>query len=84
MYVSYAYSDKISLPLVQKLFSYRLFMGPHQVQNLFCMVPEEHGGIHAQEAGGHHQKVGKPHQILAKEQCTQCALFRPKIASIKG
>ncbi len=64
--VSYAYFDQLSLPLVQKLFSNRRLKGPHLVQNLLRKVPEKPGGVHAQEAGGHHQQGEEPHQVLAR------------------
>ncbi len=46
-------------------------------------VPEEPGGVHAQEAAGHHQEGGEYHQILVREQYIQWALFSDKIVSIK-
>jgi hypothetical protein len=46
-------------------------------------VPEEPGGVHAQEAAGQHHERGESHQVLVREQYTQWALLSDKIASIR-
>jgi hypothetical protein len=46
-------------------------------------VPEEPGGVHAQEAAGHHQEGGEYHQVLVREQYIQWAFFSDKNVSIK-
>jgi hypothetical protein len=47
------------------------------------LMPEEPGGVHAQEAGGHHQLVGESHQVLARGAVHTMAFLRAKIVSIE-
>jgi hypothetical protein len=42
------------------------------------MVPEEPGGVHAQEAAGHHQEGGESSEVLVNGWYTQWAFFRDK------
>ena len=46
-------------------------------------VPEEPGGVDAEEAAGCHQWQWQPHQVLACQAVRQWALFRAKIVSIR-
>jgi hypothetical protein len=46
--------------------------------HILYMVPEEPGGVHAQEAAGHHQKGGESYKVVVRERYIQWALFRDK------
>ena len=46
-------------------------------------VPEEPGGVNAEEAAGRHRWQWQPHQVLACQSEQQWALFRAKIVSIR-
>jgi hypothetical protein len=57
---------KFHYPKFKTFFLTSVLRDPHKVRNSLSKVPEKPGGVHAQEAGGHHQKGGEPHQVLAR------------------